>query len=350
MEADRLGESSGARPSARLPEMLRPDLDASARIGGSSGRRGPGRVAAGETLFARLRGLFPQSSGRSLKRWLASGRVLVNGRVTRDGRAPIGPTDRIRLGRPAGPPCPAPLQLVHEDGQILVVDKPAGLLTIATERERQRTAYRLAWDYLAGQRPPRRPFVVHRLDRETSGLLVFAKSPTAKRHLQAQFEARTVERIYLAAVEGRVRADRGTLESWIGQDRHLRVRTVGQARRDGDGRARLAIASYRVLERRRDITLLELRLGTGRRQQIRVQLADLGHPIVGDPVHGRPPGSSRRLCLHATRLGFVHPVTGRLVRFESRPPAMFGRPIRSNPFSCRTGRADAFPRAPAHRV
>ncbi len=295
------------------------------RLYGSRRRFGPEQVMADGTLLARLRVLFPQSSGKSRKQWLVGGRVRVNGRVVRDGRAPVGPSDLVVLGAHASPAFPDALRLIHEDDALLVIDKPPGLLSIATEREHERTAYRLVWDYLAGQRPPRRPFIVHRLDRETSGLLVFAKSLAAKLHLQSQFEARTAERIYLALVEGQVRADHGVLESWIAQDRALRVRTANGSSSKARGAARLAITQYRVLARRRDATLLELRLGTGRRQQIRVQLADLGHPIVGDRVHGSRSDPLHRLGLHATRLAFVHPATGQPVHFESLAPATFRR-------------------------
>lgn len=282
-------------------------------------------MTADGTLLAWLRILFPQSSGKSRKQWLVGGRVQVNGRVVRDGRVPVAPSDLVVLGARASPAFPDALRLIHEDNDLLVIDKPSGLLSIATERERDRTVYRLLWDYLAGQRPPRRPFIVHRLDRETSGLLVFAKSPTAKLHLQSQFEARTVERIYEALVEGRVRADHGTLESWIAQDRALRVRTANRPGIKARSAARLAITQYRVLARRGEVTLLELRLGTGRRQQIRVQLAHLGHPIVGDRAHGSRSDPLHRVGLHAMRLAFVHPATGQPVYFESPAPAAFRR-------------------------
>jgi 23S rRNA pseudouridine1911/1915/1917 synthase len=267
------------------------------------------------TLMDRLRALFPESSGRSLKQWLESGRVEVNGRVARDGRAVVRAYDRVELGGRGRIPFPKGLGLVYQDEAIVVVDKPPRLLTMATERERERTAYRLLWDYLAAQRPRARPFIVHRLDRETSGLLVFAKSPEAKQRLQAQFEARAVERIYVALVKGHVRTDRATLESRLSEDRSLRVRATGSPE------GRTAITSYRVLSRGQDTTRLELSLGTGRRRQIRVQLAAIGHPIVGDREHGGPGGQFRRLCLHATRLGFVHPVSGKSMRFESAAPA-----------------------------
>lgn len=263
------------------------------------------------TLVERLRALYPEASGRSLKQWLETGRVTIDGRPCRDGRREVEADTAVTLGGRASAPFPRGLTLVHEDDAILVVVKPAGLLTVATERERERTAYRLLWDYLAAKQA--RPFIVHRLDRETSGLLVFAKSEAVKRTLQAQFEARTVERVYRALVEGRPAREQGTLESRLAEDRMLRVRSAE--------RGRVAITHYRVLTTRREHSLLELRLGTGRRHQIRVQLAESGWPIVGDVTHGGPRSGAGRLCLHATRLGFDHPVTGARVVFESAPPA-----------------------------
>jgi len=262
------------------------------------------------TLLDRLRLLYPEASGRSLKQWLETGRVEVNGRPARDGRSPVQPADTVALAARRGAPFPPELERLHEDEALLVIVKPAGLLTIATERERERTAYRLLWHYLTARRE--RPFIVHRLDRETSGLLVFAKSEPVKRALQAQFEDRSVERVYVALVDGHPPREQGTLESRLVQDRGLRVRAAPAGRS--------AITHYRVLARRRDGSLLELRLGTGRRHQIRVQLADARCPIVGDVAHGGPRGRAGRLCLHATRLGFTHPVTGEPVVFESAPP------------------------------
>ena len=263
------------------------------------------------TLLERLGQLFPQASRRSLKQWLETGRVTVNGAIERDGRSAVGASDTIVLGGQPRPAFPPRLRLLHEDDALLVIEKPPGLLTIASgKNERERTAYRLLWEYLAAQKPARRPFIVHRLDRETSGLLVFAKSPGAKRGLQAEFAARAVERVYIAVVEGRVEADSGTLKTELSQDRALRVRQVRAGKE--------AITHYRVLARRARATALELRLGTGRRHQIRVQLAGIGHPVLGDPLHSRDRGG--RMRLHATRLAFVHPGTGARLSFESAPP------------------------------
>jgi 23S rRNA pseudouridine1911/1915/1917 synthase len=269
------------------------------------------------SLLDRLRALYPQASGRSLKQWVAGGRVRVNTVVVRRGDVLVKRDDRIVLGRPVLP-FPALLRLVQQDDDLLVVDKPPGLLTVATDQERERTAYRLLRDWLEAQGQGRL-FIVHRLDRETSGLLVFARSPEAKRVLQAQFQARTPERVYVARVEGVVRQAEGELVGGLVEDRALRVRAVSDGRR-----GQQAITRYRVLARYRDASLLELTLVTGRRGQIRAQLAALGHPIVGDRAYGSHRDPLGRVCLHASRLGFVHPNRRRVV-FESRPPAAFQR-------------------------
>lgn len=275
------------------------------------------------TLAEQLRSLYPESSGVSRKDWLARGRVTVNGTVVRDGRAQLAPGDRIRLGDETVPrvTLPHPLKLVHEDEHIIVIEKPPSVLTVATDAGAERTAYRMVYTYLAAKRPPVRPFIVHRLDRHTSGLLVLAKSVAAKRDLQQQFAARTPTREYVAIVEGRVEADAGTLEDRIVESSALRVRRA-TAR---DQSARVAVTRYRVRDRGPRTTLLDVTLGTGRRHQIRVQLAALGHPVVGDRTYHAETDPIRRLCLHATALGFVHPGTGKAVRYESRTPAAFAK-------------------------
>ena len=285
-------------------------------VGDRSRRRGS---SAEETVRARLQRLFPGASGRTVKQWLELGRVRVNGAVVWRGDVAVGAGDRVELGAPPVASIPAPLRLVHEDDEIVVIDKPPGLLTIADLSERERTAYRLLRDWMDA-RDAGRVFIVHRLDRETSGLLVVARTARAKTMLQEQFHARTPERVYVARVEGRVRDDAGTLTSRLTEDRSLRVRPTRDTRQ-----GREAITRYRVLARDDDATVVELTLATGRRGQIRAQLAALGHPIVGDRAYGGRGDPLRRVCLHATRLGFMHP-DGRRVVFDSPPPSGFRAP------------------------
>jgi len=281
---------------------------------------------APQNLLDRLHALFPQSSRRTLKQWLGANRVRVNGSIVRGGHLPLTERDCVSIAPHAPPEFPRALRLVYEDADLLVIDKPPGLLTIGTETERARTAYRLLFDYVAAQRPPRRLFIVHRLDRETSGLLAFAKTAAAKRSLQAQFEQQTVGRVYVALVDGVVREPHGTLECRLVSDRGLRVRPTRNPRL-----GKRAITHYRVLERGRQTTLIELTLGTGRRRQIRVQLAQLGHPIVGDLGLGSGRDPLKRVCLHATRLQFIHPISAEPTRFESPVPAGFGLVGRRSP-------------------
>ncbi|MBI1736602.1 MAG: RNA pseudouridine synthase [Candidatus Rokubacteria bacterium] len=273
------------------------------------------------TLGARLAAMFPEASRRAIKGWLEAGRVRVGGRVVRRGDAEVAAADRIELGAPPPPDFPAPLGRIHVDDEIVVIDKPSGILTIATESERERTAYRLltAWlRALPGGLRHRQPlFIVHRLDRDTSGVVVFARTPHAKTMLQEQFERRSVERVYVAVVDGRVAAEQGVLRDRLAESHSLRVHRAREAGKE-------AITHYRVIERRRDSTVLELRLETGRRGQIRAQLAALGHPVTGDRAYGSTRNPVRRVCLHAARLGFMHPAGGR-VHYESPVPSAFRR-------------------------
>ena len=203
---------------------------------------------------------------------------------------------------------------------MIVVDKPAGLLTIATERERRRTVYAYLTARARARQSPEHVLIVHRLDRLASGLLVFAASPVAKRMLQAQFAAHTVERSYLAVVEGRVTRPAGTIASRLLDDAPGPVRETGDPRR-----GRPAVTHWRVLRAAPRFTLLEVRLETGRRNQIRIHLARLGHPIAGDVAYGGRTDPFGRLALHAHVLGFDHPATAARVRFVSAVPAAMAR-------------------------
>jgi 23S rRNA pseudouridine1911/1915/1917 synthase len=210
------------------------------------------------------------------------------------------------------------LVIVHEDEHVVVVDKPAGLLTIATERERERTAYALLYEHVKRARPPGKIFIVHRLDRDASGLVVFAKSVAAKRALQQQFHDHAAGRRYLALVEGRVSATLRTIRSHLGESIARKSHSV----RD-PARGRLAVTHLRIARRFARTTLLEVQLETGRKHQIRAHLAERGHPIVGDRRYGARATKTHRLALHATRLAFVHPATGAALAFDSPPPAAF---------------------------
>jgi 23S rRNA pseudouridine1911/1915/1917 synthase len=214
--------------------------------------------------------------------------------------------------------------IIFEDDSVIVADKPAGLLTMATESERARTLYAALRQYVNGKRPPEKLFIVHRLDREASGLLVFAKSVKAKERLQEQFKNHSAGRTYIAAVEGRVLQDKFTIKTHLTENRALKVYSTTNTRL-----GKLAVTHVRVLKRRTKTTLLEIQLETGRKHQIRVHLAERGHPIIGDKNYGSSSNPIKRMALHGAALGaaleFVHPETGKRVKFESRYPNSFDR-------------------------
>ena len=269
------------------------------------------------TLGDCLARLLAGASGRTRKQMLAAGRVRVNGAVARRADTALSTGDAIEIaGKEAPDALPAALRLVYDDEDLVVVDKPTGLLTVATDRERERTVY--AHLTAHARKRAGRIFVVHRLDRLASGLLVFATSPGAKRALQEQFAAHTVERTYLAVVEGRLGRPEGVIESRLLDDAPGRVRETLRP-----GRGRTAVTRWRVLRAGPHHTVLEVRLETGRRNQIRVHLAGLGHPIAGDAAYGSRTDPFGRLALHAHVLGFEHPRTHARLRFTSPSPRAF---------------------------
>jgi 23S rRNA pseudouridine1911/1915/1917 synthase len=210
---------------------------------------------------------------------------------------------------------PNGIRVVFEDDCVIVVDKPAGLLTMGTDSERKKTLYAALRAYLNSKRPSEKIFIVHRLDREASGLLVFAKTDQAKEHLQNQFKDHSAGRIYAAIAEGRVLPEQFTMRSILTENSAFRVYSTKNA-----GAGKPAVTHVRVVKRNARTSMLEVRLETGRKHQIRVHLAERGHPIAGDKVYGSRSNSLGRLALHGTQLEFEHPRTKQRLRFDSPCP------------------------------
>jgi 23S rRNA pseudouridine1911/1915/1917 synthase len=225
--------------------------------------------------------------------------------VTVSARKPVRDPALDRIG----------LSIVHLDSAIVVIDKPAGLLSMGSEHEKERTAHRILNEHLKALAKSllQQAFIVHRLDRETSGLMLFARSESTQAALQQNWKR--VTKKYLAVVEGAPGNANGTLRDKLVESKSLMVR-VDRAARDGE----LAITHYRLLRIHGDKSLLELTLETGRKHQIRVQLAALGHPIVGDRKYGARSDPARRLALHSCELKFRHPVSDAPMEFRSELP------------------------------
>lgn len=188
-------------------------------------------------------------------------------------------------------------------------------MSIAAGAEREKTAYRILSEYLRKKGEKRRPAVVHRLDRETSGVMLFAKSDAVKRKLMEHWDEAVLERRYLALVEGELAEMAGTIDASLGEDRGGRVLVVAGGQR--------AVTHWKLLKTNGRLSLLSLELETGRRNQIRAHLAHLGHPVAGDRKYGARLDPLKRLCLHAERIVFHHPHDGRVLTFEVKPPAGF---------------------------
>ena len=222
---------------------------------------------------------------------------------------------------------PHGLEILYEDRELIVVDKPSGLLTTAAGAEREKTAYWILCEYLRKRGEKRRVAVVHRLDRDTSGVLVFAKSETAKRTLMEHWNEAVLERRYVALAEGDFPAEEGVIDEPLGEDRGGRVVVVPR----GTPGALEASTRWRVLGSGNGYTLVELELETGRRNQIRAHLDWAGRPVAGDEKYEARTDPVKRLALHAERLVFRHPADGRVMEFDVPAPGEFAKALRGGP-------------------
>jgi len=262
---------------------------------------------------------WPDTAKSKVRNWLKHESVLVNEIPITQFNHPLVPGDLVLI-RPIRYAAPrtrlsAGIKVWFEDAHLIVIDKPAGLLSIASTAEDERTAYYLLTDYLRGNQPKgrERVWIVHRLDKETSGLMVFAKTPDVKEALQTNWDA--VEKHYHAVVDGHLAAQEGTLSCDLDERNRYKVHVAPPSEH-----TRHAITHYKVLAEDSRRSLLELRLETGRRHQIRVQLAAEGCPIIGDEKYASRSDPAGRLGLHATFLRFKHPITTEYLRFRSPFP------------------------------
>ena len=275
-------------------------------------------VPAAQSLLDALAVLYPDSTKTTLRQMLQSGRVRVNGQVEKNARRELDEGELVEVGQKSVQPAlPPGLAILHEDDDVIVVLKSHGLLTVATERERETTAQAYLNAYLK-EKGGERIHVVHRIDRETSGVLVFAKNFAAREALKEKFAAHDVERVYVAVIEGEMDPPRGTIRSHLRERKDLRMESV-----DAHPDAKLAVTHYRTIETNGRYSMLEIRLETGRKNQIRTHLAEAGHPVVGDRMYGSTVNPLGRLGLHAKILGFDHPVSTKRLVFTAPGPKSF---------------------------
>lgn len=290
---------------------------------GDENRRGEViTVAEKTTLMDFLMAKFAGRSRSKIKFLLSNKQVLVDGKVVSQFNHPLTPGQKIEISKVRVQPEKKgkEFKIVFEDDDLIVIDKAAGLLSIATSKEKRETAYSLLSDHVKKQDPENKIYVVHRLDRETSGLMLFAKSEAVKLHLQESWNDTIIERSYIAVVEGEVEKPDGVITSYLVEGKTFKVHSSQDPKR-----GKKAITNYKVLKKNRNYSLLKVNLETGRKNQIRVHMQDIEHCIVGDKKYGAVGSPLKRLGLHAQQLSFLHPTSGKKLSFETEIPDVFMR-------------------------
>ena len=282
-------------------------------------------VVRGEPLLAYLFATLGLQR-KAVKNLLKYGAVEVNGVTVRQFDHKLAPGDEVVVSDLQAAAATSSLesariQRVYEDDALMVLDKPPGLLTVATEHDKTDTLYFRLKEYLLGRDSTSavHPLVVHRLDHGTSGLVMFAKSLAVKEWLQENWT--TVQKTYWAVVEGAPNSNQGTITSYLTESKSLTVYSSQRPTKD----SRLATTHYRLLQSREGLSLMEVHLDTGRKHQIRVHLAGLGHPVAGDHRYGAKSDPCQRLALHAGGLTLAHPITGAPLSLASPLPKSLGK-------------------------
>ena len=275
-----------------------------------------------DRLLAYLLETMDDRKRTTVKDYLKYGQVMVNGQVTRRWDMPLhaGDTVMVNTSRAFQTFSHPRLRIVYEDEAVIVINKGYGLLSMGTDSKRDGTAYSLLREYVKRVDPRQKLFIVHRLDQHTSGLMMFAKTAEAKDKMQHNWNNMVLERKYAAIVKGRPEPPEGVIKSYLAENTAHEVYST-----DNPEEGKQAVTRYRTLRSRGAYSLLELELDTGRKNQIRVHLKDLGFPIVGDRRYGAETSPIHRLALHASTLRFIHPMTGRDMNFSCPLPPCFGK-------------------------
>lgn len=259
-------------------------------------------------------------SRNNVKSLLTRKEVSVDGITVTQYDHALSAGQKVQISRSTGQPRNQNkmLDILYEDNEMIVINKPAGLLSIATDQETELTAYHLLTDYVRLSNPKNRIFAVHRLDRDTSGVLMVAKNEKLKLALQDNWSDLVSDRGYMAIVEGQLNEKSGRIQSWLKQTKTMLMYSSNKA---GDGLE--SITNYQVKRENANYSLLDIHLETGRKNQIRVHMKDLGHNVVGDKKYGAETDPLKRLGLHAYKLEFEHPFSHKVMCFQAQTPKCF---------------------------
>jgi 23S rRNA pseudouridine1911/1915/1917 synthase len=279
------------------------------------------QVENDSTLMPFLIQELKDKSRDNIKSLLRNKQVWIKGKAVSQFNHPLrtGEAVTIRWVRASDMPSDRYLNIVFEDDHIIVVDKKAGLLSVSDGNDHV-TAYGVLTEWVQKQKPDNKVYIVHRLDQYTSGLLMFAKSEGVQNTFRNNWKSFISERMYIAVVEGQVKKAKGRISSFLSENKAL-VMISSQDPKQG----KMAVTHYKTIRSSRDYSLLQVNLDTGKKNQIRVHMQDLGHSVAGDKKYGAKTNPIGRLCLHAALLALKHPITGELLRFDSRVPGDFLR-------------------------
>lgn len=277
------------------------------------------------TLMPFLIASMPERKRTSIKELLRHNQVAVNGTPISQFNSVLNPGDEVKvnLTREWRVFYNRRLKLVYEDDDIIVVNKGYGLLSMGNDKVKDGTAYSILREYVKWENPRNKIFIIHRLDRDTSGLMMFAKTIEAKETMQHNWNNMVLNRKYLAVVEGKVEPADGVVRSYLAENSEHEVYSTPDS-----SKGQLAVTRYRTLSSKNGYSLMEVELDTGRKNQIRVHMKELGHPIAGDRRYGASSSPIHRLALHAQTLRFVHPVTRKEMSFTTPVPSGFAKMVK----------------------
>jgi 23S rRNA pseudouridine1911/1915/1917 synthase len=282
------------------------------------------KVTEESELMSFLLSVMPHKNRDNIKTYLRYRQVMVDDQQISQFNYHVMPGQKVTVTRNKIAPSKTykGISILYEDNDVIVIDKHAGVLSVATSKKEKFTAYSILWDHVKKNNPAGKIFIVHRLDRDTSGVMLFCKNAKVQKMLQQNWNDIIRERVYVAIAEGLVVPPSGEISSYLQENA---TGVVWSSQEPGDGQ--WAVTQYETIRANEFLSLLRMSLRTGRKNQIRVHLQDIGHSILGDKKYGSKQNPLGRIGLHALVIAFQHPVTGKEMRFETHIPRKFSAAI-----------------------